>query len=46
MLRKFKEQEQKGANKALKEQFRAAKEKQIESGEEDTMVVQFKAYTG
>lgn len=48
MLRKFlgKKEEKKGISQSLKEQFKAEKEKQVESGEEETVVVQFKAYTG
>ena len=48
MLRKLfeKKDKQKGVNKALKEQFKAEKEKQVESGEEEMVTVEFKAYTG
>lgn len=48
MLRKVlgKKEEQKGVNQSLKEQFKAEKAKQVESGEEETLTVQFKAYTG
>lgn len=48
MLKKFlgKKDEQKGVSKALKEQFKAEKEKQVESGEDEMMTIQFKAYTG
>lgn len=48
MLRKLfeKKDKQKGVSKALKEQFKAEKEKQVESGEEEMVTVEFKAYTG
>lgn len=48
MLRKLfgKKEEQKGVKQSLKDQYKAEKSIQVESGEEEMVTVQFKAYTG
>ena len=48
MLRKIfeKKDTQKGVSQSLKEQFKAERAKQVEAGEEESVTIQFKAYTG